>query len=239
MEPSNICELRAVIKRGLLAEADPAYLKSITSLVPSNAPVMGVRVPKIRQWVRDFCQANPDLTLHQSIGLLDLAFVDNVREEVLFGILLLGKFEKALPPRLWQTIDRWVAKLENWESCDQLAMNVAASMVAKNLDLVDDLVTWAGAPQLWRRRFAIAIGTTLNQKGRSFPEHTLRICSEAMTDEEPMVQKAVGWALREASRKNPDLVFGFLHQWKPKISRRLLRESAQKLNDSQRADLLE
>lgn len=238
MQPSTTDELRALIRRGLLAEADPAYLKRIASLVPTDAPVMGVRVPKIRQRMKAFRAANPNLTLPKCIALLDLAFKDQVREEVLFGIFLIAKYQREFKPGLWPKIDHWVGKIDNWESCDQLAINVAAVMVARHPLLVDDLVAWASSPQLWRRRFAIATGTTLNQKGRAFPEQALRICAEAMTDKEPMVQKALCWALREVSRHSPDMVFGFLCQWKPKISRRLLRESTTKLGEAQRADLM-
>ena len=53
-----------------------------------------------------------------------------------------------------------------------------------------------------------------------------------------MIEKALGWALREASKSDAAAVASFLAEWKGKASRRVLREGSEKLDESTRAVLL-
>lgn len=228
----------ATIRRMLLIEADAQYLASIRTLVPTNMVIIGVRVPQIRQKVKIFAKDHPDLSLNQAIDFLDQAFEHQVREEILFGIFWLTRFKKRFTQSIWVSIDGWIDQIENWEVCDQLAMSIAGDWVAKNLDLLDTLKVWVGSENIWRRRFVLATATTLNQKGRRFPKQTLDLCAQAMTDPEAMVQKALGWALREVSKNSPDDVFSFLMGWKGKIPRSLLRDASLKLSKEEVKHLL-
>ena len=105
---------------------------------------------------------------------------------------------------------KWVEAIDNWETCDQVAMNLAAPLVAANAARVGDLVEMTKSPNFWHRRFAVAATAALNQKGRSFPEATMRVCARLMDDAEPMVRKAVAWAIREASERDEAAAFEFL-----------------------------
>ena len=85
----------------------------------------------------------------------------------------------------------------------------------------------------------MATAAALNQKGRSNVAATLQICSHLLQDEAPTVRKAVGWALREASEKEPRAVFGFLYEQRAMTERSILREGSEKLTAEQRALILE
>jgi 3-methyladenine DNA glycosylase AlkD len=78
----------------------------------------------------------------------------------------------------------------------------------------------------------------LNQKGRSYPEETFRVCEPLLADPEPMVQKAVSWTIREVCKKNEPAAFEFLHQNKHKTHPRILREASKKLSSQHQAVLL-
>jgi 3-methyladenine DNA glycosylase AlkD len=69
----------------------------------------------------------------------------------------------------------------------------------------------------------------LNHKGRAQPELTLRVCHPLLADPEPLVRKAVGWALREASKKAETRVFEFLLEQREQMPASVLREAAEKL----------
>ena len=60
-----------------------------------------------------------------------------------------------------------------------------------------------------------------------------------MTDDDKMIQKALGWVLREASKSDAGAVTEFLTAWKGKASQRVLREGSEKLDPATRTALLE
>ena len=128
--------------------------------------------------------------------------------------------------------------LDNWETCDQLAMNIGGELVARDLSLVEDLEAWARSPNPWRRRFAAAATTVLNQKGRSHPEETFRVCAPLMADPERTVQKAIAWAIREVAKVDEEAAFEFLRSSKDKTQPVILREASHKLSDKHKAQLL-
>jgi 3-methyladenine DNA glycosylase AlkD len=118
-------------------------------------------------------------------------------------------------------------------------MNVIGEIVAANLDETARLEKWAKAKNPWRRRAAIASTTELNQKGRKHAGPTLDICNHVMTEKDTGVRKAVGWALREATKSEPEAVFEFLLSWRDRAERRILNEGSQKLSAERRKSLLD
>jgi 3-methyladenine DNA glycosylase AlkD len=217
------------IRKSLNANVDQSNLKKIRELVPTDEPIIGVKVPKIRALTKSFISSNKKLSLDQVCNLFTSLTKTRCREEVLFGTFLLAHYKKQFSSSLWPTIETSLKSITNWETCDQLAMNIAAELVARDLTLVDRLVTLAKSKNHWHRRFAVATTAALNQRGRSHPLETLRVCALLMKDEHPIVQKAVGWAIREATEKDEPAVFHFLKSRRGKASSKIIREAAEKL----------
>lgn len=232
--------LRDQMHERLLLLAEPEYATKIQQLAPSQWSVLGVRVPKLRTLAADLRKRHPRVTTADLIPLVDLTFASRCREEVLCGIFWLAASVKKEPgAALWAAIDGWIKQVADWEICDQMAMTLAAPLVAENPRRIADLVDWTGSPNPWRRRFTVATAAALNQKGRTNVAATLQICSHLLQDEAPTVRKAVGWALREASEKEPRAVFGFLYEHREEAERSILREGSEKLPAEQRGLILQ
>jgi len=226
----------ARIRSDLIEAVDPSYRDQIHTLVP-GVRALGVRVPVIRAQVLALARAEPALGFEQVCALADALCRSGAREEHLFASFLLARFRKPLATLPWARIARWCQGIDNWETCDQLAMNVAAPRIAAEPALVVELLVFARERNPWRRRFALATAAALNQKGRAMPAEALRVCTELVRDAEPTVRKALGWALREASEADPDLVFAFLDRHRAVLHPTVLREGSEKLPESLRARL--
>jgi len=209
----KLTELYKEIVASLHVSQDEAYRKKLSALVPTESRVMGVPVPRIRELVKEFHAKHKDeTTIEVACELLDLFSQARGREEMLFGIFLLARLRPQPSTSLWQRVDRWVETVNNWEVCDQLAMNIAGPLVAKDMSLVQELVNWTKSKNFWRRRFAVAATTVLNRKGQSYPEETFLVCEPLLLDKEPMVRKAVAWAIREVARHDENAVLRFLER---------------------------
>lgn len=231
--------LYSEVHEKLLPLIEPVYAEKIQQLVPSQWNALGVRVPKLRALAADLKKRHPRVITTDLIPLVDLAFAARCREDVLcvlFWLVLSIKKEPAAP--LWAAIDGWIKLIADWEICDQLAVGVAAPLAAESPRRMADLVDWTRSPNPWRRRFTAATAAALNQKGRSNVTATLAICTHLLQDGSPTVRKAVGWALREASQKEPRAVFGFLYEQRDVTERSILREGSEKLPAEQRALIL-
>jgi len=216
------------LARERLAEAaDPAYRSQIEKLVP-GIRTLGVRVPKIRALAAGFARGGA-LDADSAMAVLDAACAGGSRDEILLGVFLLARFGKALPGLSWPRVKGWLGAVDNWETCDQLAMSIAAPAVAANDRLLPDLKALARDPNRWARRFALATAAALTQKGRGRTDACLAVAALLVTDTEPMVQKALAWALREASDGDPRGVAALLRKHRAALAPRVLREASEKL----------
>lgn len=230
-------KLWSAVVANLRAAATKENAAFYQRVAPTAGRILGVKVPVIRAHVKAFAAANRDLSLDDAIALADQALESRCREEQLFAAFLLARYRRQLGPDAWPAVSRWVDAIDNWEACDQLAMGVAGEIVARHPQLIRDLEEWAGSPSPWRRRFAVACTTVLNQKGRSDARAALRVCERLVADPDRSVAKAVGWALREACKSDASAVFEFLLRHRDAMPARLLRESAEKLPPSQQKRL--
>jgi len=230
------------VRARLRDAADPALAERYKKVAPTGGTILGITVPAIRAMVKEFAATTKGLTVSDAAGMADLAFASACREEMLFATFLLARFKATLAPPHWPMVDRWIDGIDNWETCDQLAMCVAGEMIGRAVDpqrgaWVRDLEKWAGTPNPWRRRFAVATTAVFNQKGRNDAAATLRICERVIADGNKSVQKALGWTLREACKSDSDAVFVLLKRYQAAMPRAVLRESAAKLTASQQAAL--
>lgn len=220
----------------LLSERDEDYLKSISVLVPTEMPVLGVRVPQVRGLVKQWHKTH-SLPYEQAIELVNALFCRQIREELLFATFVLQNYKKQFGVELFNQIDQWIELIENWEVCDQLAV-VLAPIVAKNPQLFDTLERWTCSDNHWRKRMVLVTGASLNHHGLSHVEPVMQWCDKLYNDTHPMVAKAWHWAVREVSKKDQHYVFVWLDSRKAKIKRGLLRQAAQKLSPEQLEQLL-
>ena len=69
-------------------------------------------------------------------------------------------------------------------------------------------------------------------------DETFRVADRLMCDGEDMVQKGVGWLLKEQSAPYPDEVVDYLKGWTGKTSRLVLRYASEKLPPERRREVL-
>ena len=161
--------------------------------------------------------------------IADLFFQEECREEILFAIFAMAGQKKNCVNISWKRIGVWINHLDNWETCDQLSSNIITPIITKNPDLLNELFTLTKSENKWKRRLAVATVANMNHDGRAYPKETFEICKPLLADKEIVVTKAVGWAIREISKKCPEETFNFLKENIEIIPKTLLKESSELL----------
>ncbi len=224
------------VRAWLREVADPTYRAALETLIP-GARALGVRVPVLRARAAGLRREHRGLPLAALTDVMDSFAAGRMREEILIGTFWLARYGKAVETLPWQRLAAWIPALDNWETCDQLAMTVAARVVSADPALVVSLRRLTESRSEWARRFALATAGAMNQKGRVHVEETLAICAPLIADGSPQVRKAVGWALREASRHDPAAVDAFLREHRSRAHPSVVREGSAKLSAARRAAL--
>jgi len=172
---------------------------------------------------------NIGLTLEVAEELLESGVLD----EASVGILLMMRFTRRFKPELFDVFDGWVDHLTNWANTDGLSTGLISKAVRLDPGLVKRLINWTGSENRWRRRAAAVSLVPIARRGEML-EEVFEVADRLMADEEDMVQKGVGWLLKEASKKHPDEVREYLIRWRPETSGLVLRYASEKLPKDRR-----
>ena len=149
------------------------------------------------------------------------------------GLKILDRFRSKLGAEHFPLFDKWVEYLNNWATTDHFTAHHISECIRDNPQLIEQLITWTGSENRWRRRASAVTLVTIARKGMML-EEALRLADQLMMDEDDMVQKGVGWVLKEASRHHPYEIHEYLQRWKPKSPALILRYASEKLPEELR-----
>jgi 3-methyladenine DNA glycosylase AlkD len=123
--------------------------------------------------------------------------------------------------------------LNSWSSVDMFACFLSGP-AWRQRQIPDRVIHhWAHSKDRWWRRASLVSTVPLNSKARGGSGdtgRTLELCRLLVTDRDDMVVKAMSWALRELSKRDPKAVESFLDEQRDKLSARVLREVRNKLS---------
>ena len=225
--------------RNLLIESADEITKEKVLKLTSGVKCIGVSVPQIRQLAKDFKVKFSDLDFGIICEIADRFLKEECREEILFAIFMIAQQKKDFNKIDWKRISIWLKHIDNWETCDQLSGNIVTPIIVKNPNLLKKLFELTKSENKWERRFAVATVANINHGGRAYPKETFWICKPLLTDKETVVTKAVGWAIREISKKCPEETFDFLKENLKIIPKRLLKESSELLPEKAKSKINE
>jgi 3-methyladenine DNA glycosylase AlkD len=138
----------------------------------------------------------------------------------------------------FRLFERWLDRyVHTWAHCDGLSTWLFAASLRNEPKLISELADWTRSPNRWRRRAAAVSLLQEAKSGRNL-EAILDIADRLAEDRDDMVEKGVGWLLKEAYPKQPAAVVRFLRQNRARFSRTTLRYAAEKMTPARRALVL-
>jgi 3-methyladenine DNA glycosylase AlkD len=110
---------------------------------------------------------------------------------------------------------------------------------------VDTLASWRSSPHRFQRR-AVPVtllalldplkkGVAPSSAGRPVVKRLLVVVRPMMLDEERVVQQGLGWFLREAWKRHPDLVEPLLLEFKDRAGRVIYQYATEKMSAAGKA----
>jgi 3-methyladenine DNA glycosylase AlkD len=195
---------------------------------------LGLKVPQTRQIAKKYST----LPLKEIHKLLKSDF----HEVRLCGLLILvAQFEKAKDRQDQKPLFDFYIKamnqgfINNWDLVDVTAPRMGRYLVTES-DSMDFLTTLAISDDLWHRRLSIVFTFAHQKYGDLMP--TIEISELLLEDEEDLIHKAVGWALREVGKNDLALLRQFLKLNGNRMPRTALRYAIEKMSESERRQWL-
>jgi len=185
MEVAAIRTILEGLRNPERARVSKRYLKS-------DYEFYGVSVPKLRKIAKSI-----DLDFDSSLKLFDELWNSGNHEEMSLGLFLISKFEN---PGVWDFLVARLDKAKSWDHIDELSCHTLGEILANNLRLTSDMKTLANSDNPWFRRASMVSTLPLIKKNKL--ELTFLLAEKLVYDNNIYVQKAAGWMLREAGKRD-------------------------------------
>ena len=201
-------------------------------IIRTSRPFYGARVGDLRATARGWLRSHRDAASAQVADLADRLWNTGVREEQLVACFLLAGHPAALAATPTSRVRAWTALLDNWETTDQLGMNVLGPLVALDPGgRFAELEAMAGDASPWARRLAL-VGCTRLARAEAAVGLWPRVAALVLAlagDREAALPKAVSWVLRSWLGPCPGEVAAFVEGHADRLPAVAVRETRAKL----------
>lgn len=221
--------LRAMSDAGA-AETYRRFFKTGRGQYGEGDVFLGIPVPALRKTARAFATI--------PLSVCGDLLASRYHEERMFALILLtGRFRKAAigdREAVFQLYMDNIRRVNSWDLVD-----VSAPVIVGGYFMDRDpgpLEAMANADDLWERRIGMTATLAFIRKKNLAP--TFRIADLLLKDREDLIQKAVGWMLREAGKKDIAALETFLKPRYRDMPRIMLRYAIERLPEERRSAYL-
>jgi 3-methyladenine DNA glycosylase AlkD len=209
-----------------------AFVRSLASLRPADTkvdePFAGIGMGQIFKLAKEF-QAMPPAEIERLLESDD----HPVRVGAVSIMDWQARDRKMPAERRRELFDLYIRRhdrIDTWDLVDRSAIHVVGEyLVDKPRDILDEL---ARSAKPMERRTAIL--STYAFIRRNQLDDTYRIAETLVDDPDDLVDKSVGWMLREAGKRDQQRLASFLDSHAATMPRVMLRYSIEKMDKADR-----
>lgn len=171
------------------------------------------------------------------VQVADELFSGRVLEEKAFAIFLLENQTDQLNDADFRRFESWLKRIGNWAEHDGLVHYVIAPMIAAKPARSKSVFLWAKSKNRWCRR-AACVALIQGTRKKMFLPEIIELSGLLLKDDDDMVQKGLGWLLRETAKADRKRVVPYLMKIRKTSPRLVLRTACETLPVTTRKRIL-
>jgi 3-methyladenine DNA glycosylase AlkD len=222
--PDTIASAEARLLQALRALGSPERAEWEKRYQKSRWEHWGVSLPNMDVAMRETLG---DLSQDEALALCRRLWREPVWDLKIVAGRILARKSIAPDAKVLDFVTERMADLDGWAVADNLA-SVASRCLIEDPGRLDAVESWIENPHLWTRRAALVFTLPWAEEKRD-PERMLGWAARLAEDREWFIQKAIGWWLRELSKRDPKRVRRFLNEHGGKLKGVARREATKYL----------
>lgn len=171
------------------------------------------------------------------VNVADKLFSGPVLEEKVAAVFLLEKTDAQFGDREFRVFESWLDRIGCWADHDALVHYLIAPMMVSKPARVKDAFRWARSQDRWHRR-AACVALIRGARAKMFFPQIVKLSDFLLSDPEDMVQKGLGWLLRETAKFDAKRTVPYLMRIRERAPRLVLRTACETLPESARIAVL-
>jgi 3-methyladenine DNA glycosylase AlkD len=226
---SSPSKIAAQIRNALKVGGSPEHAAGVQWFFKDEIKSHGWYTADLRRAARGFRreilkQSGFDLFL----GVADELFSGNVLEEKIVAVFLLETLDAQFGDREFKLFESWLNRISSWADHDALVHDLIAPMVAARPARAKAVFRWAKSRDRWHRR-AACVALIRGTRAKTFFPEIKKLSDALLADEDDMVQKGLGWLLRETAKYDAKRTVPYLMKIRGRAPRLVLRTACETL----------
>lgn len=222
--------LRDLVSSRLRALGDAERAVAQQRYLKTDQPIFGVTRPAFKIAMREIAKERPPAdrgAWERDVVELWAGPERDLRWAAVFWARAFRRrrFVDLATAPLWE---RMVREGAWWDLVDEIAVKVVGQLANDERQAMRQvLLRWIEDPDLWVRRTAIL--AQHDHREATDVELLLDFCRRQASDKSFWIRKAIGWALRQHAKTDPDIVRAFLAEQGDRLSGLSRREASRHL----------
>jgi len=234
-EPAKVAgQIRSALKGGGSAEHAAGVQWYFKDEIKSHGWYTGDLRRAVRRSRREILREHDFSFLAR---LADELFSGSVLEEKVAAVFFLENLDAQFGDREFQMFESWLGRISSWADHDALVHNLIAPMIAAEPPRVKNTFRWARSPKRWHRR-AACVALIRGTRAKMFFPQIAKLSNSLLADQDDMVQKGLGWLLRETAKYNAKRTVPYLMKIRGRAPRLVLRTACETLPAVERQRIL-
>jgi 3-methyladenine DNA glycosylase AlkD len=207
---------------------------------PGDLGFYNVGTAAVRKLARSIhAQHKDEWSIDDAMAFARALIEDRYLEAKSVGIEVVARYRRDFTPRLLPAWKRWLADNHsaNWATTDAMCGVLIGPLLLRHPELDARMRVWARDRNMWVRRASIVGLIQSARRGESL-DLVYEIARRLHGDQEDLIQKAVGWALREAGKTDMARLERYLRANGAAIPRTTLRYAIERFPSRKRQALL-
>jgi len=163
------------------------------------------------------------------VRVADDLFSGSVLEEKIAAVFLLEELDGRCGDREFKLFEAWLDRISSWADHDGLVHYLISPMVAADPSRTSNVFRWAKSPNRWHRR-AACVALIRGARAKMFFPEVVHLSEQLLADKDDMVQKGLGWLLRETAKFDPKRTIPYLLKIRDRTTRLVLRTACETLS---------
>ncbi|MBR9860226.1 DNA alkylation repair protein [bacterium] len=210
------------LKAAMLEAGNPSDAEQMYAYMKEQCPFYGLKATPRREIFKTVLYKHEPIQNFEATakGL----FEEEYRELHMCGQELVFKNKKLWNENTIETLEWMIGKNSWWDSVDYIATTCVGHFFKKFPERKESITEkWNKSGKMWYERSSIIF--QLKYKDKTDTDMLSRYILNKKDDKEFFIRKAIGWALREYSRTDPQFVLDFVkkHKLSPLSEREAIR----------------
>lgn len=170
---------------------------------------LGIKTPERKQILKEFFQESFILKEPFQQDFVEELWAKEEREYQYAALVYMERAMKKLDSSNLSFLEGLIVTKSWWDTVDVLSPKLVGYIASQYPQVIPETIdVWAVSDNIWLRRAAILF--QLKYKAKTNEELLYKYIGQNAQEKEFFIQKAIGWALREYSKTNPQSVRAFI-----------------------------